>query len=239
MSDQTTQTTETGQTTPSSGSQGADPTQTTQTSTTNNQTQQTDQGTQQTDETLLGAKQPEKTDAGKTDKPVVPDKYADFKVPDGYELDEGVAAEAGTLFKSLGLTQEQGQQLIDMYAKHAIESTTQAQKLVRETRDGWQAAAKALPEIGGELGPGGKVNVAVSRMLDSLGDAKLANEFRAAMNITGAGDHPAFIQVMYKLAQQLGEGTPVKGNSASPFGQRSPGQGERPSAAKALYPNLA
>lgn len=166
----------------------------------------------------------------------IPEKYADFTVPDGYELDKGVAEEAGTLFRELGLTQEAGQKLVDLYAKHAIESHSQALQAFRDTRAGWVSQAKQT--YGKDVEPGGKVIVGVGRLLDSLGDAQLASDFKAAMDLTGAGDHPAFIGVMARLAERFGEGTPVTGKGASPLGQSAPGTARR-SAAQEIYPNLA
>src|SRR5712671_1685898 len=54
------------------------------------------------------------------DPPAVgaPDKYADFKVPDGFKFDEKALTEATAAFKELGLSQEKAQKLVDTYAKN-------------------------------------------------------------------------------------------------------------------------
>lgn len=104
-----------------------------------------------------------------------------------------------------------------------------------ETRAGWVAEAKK--QFGTAIDPGGKITVGVGRMLDSLGDPKLAAGFKAVMNLTGAGDHPAFIGVFNWLVDKFGEGTAVNGKGASPFGQTAPGAG-RKSAAAEIYPSL-
>lgn len=179
----------------------------------------------------------QKTEAKEEPKAGAPEKYADFKAPDGFEIAPEVAAEAGALFKELNLTQEQAQKAIDLYAKHSSEAFQAPFKAYQDMRAEWKTAAKALPEIGAGLEPNGKVVVTIGKMLDQIGDAALAKDFRDAMDLTGAGDHPAFIRVMYHLAQQLTEGTSVKGNGPSKFGQQPPGQG-RKSAASEMYPNL-
>lgn len=188
------------------------------------------------DKTLLT--QETKPKEGEAKPPVgAPEKYEPYKTPEGYTLNEDVAAEANGLFKELGLTQDQAQKAIDLYAKHALESFNSAQKSYKDMRADWVSKAKALPEIGTEIGAGKKVNVAISKAIDGLGDPSLAKDFRAAMDLTGAGDHPAFIQVMYRLASKLVEGGPVNGRGPSAHGQAAPGGG-RKTAAQEMYPNL-
>ena len=166
-----------------------------------------------------------------------PEKYEPWAVPDGYELDPAVAAEANPLFKELGLTQANAQRLVDLYSKHSAATSEALSEMVRKQNETWQSEAKAHPDLRGKLDPGGPVLTTISRALDSLGDAKLASEFKTTMDFTGAGNHPAFIRTFYAMAKKLTEGTHVAGNGPSPLGQRAPGSGP-PSAAKALYPNL-
>lgn len=165
---------------------------------------------------------------------VVPDKYSDFKVPEGYELDGEVSKEASALFKDMKLSQGNAQKLVDFYIKQTQESNDAPYKLWEQTQEEWRNAIARDPEIGGKLP---QVKQAVGRMLDALGDPGLANDFRTAMDFTGAGNNPAFIRTMYRLALRLTEGQHVSGNAPSEAGQNRPGS--RPtSAAKAMYPNL-
>lgn len=172
-------------------------------------------------------------------KPAVgaPEKYTDFKLPDGVTLKPESLAEASATFKDLGLSQEGAQKLVDFHVKTLQESSAAPLKAFTDLQEQWKTEAKSLPDIGGELGPSGKVVVAVSKMLDGLNDPGLATEFRAAMNYTGAGNHPAFIRVMYHLAQQFTEGTAVTGRGPSGLGQQAPGAA-RKSAAQEMYPTL-
>jgi hypothetical protein len=162
-----------------------------------------------------------------------PEKYEEFKVPEGFKLDEAVGKDAGELFKSLNLDQAGAQKLVDFYIAKTQEAAEAPYKAYSEMRAEWQAAVKADPEIGGKLDV---VKQTVSRALDGLGDAKLAQEFREAMDLTGAGDNPAFVKAFFKLAQKVTEGQHVSGKGPSTFGQQRPGQPA--SAAHALYPNL-
>jgi hypothetical protein len=158
-------------------------------------------------------------------------------VPEGYTLDTGVNDAAGTLFKELGLTQAQGQKLVDFYSEHAIKSNDALMDMVRQQNETWQTEAKAHPELKGKLEAGGPVLTTISRALDALGDPQLKADFRATMDMTGAGNHQAFIRAFYKMASKIVEGTHVAGNGPSPHGQAAPGA-RSPSAAQAMYPNL-
>lgn len=168
-------------------------------------------------------------------KAEVPEKYEAFKVPEGYKLDDKVNEEASTMFKAMGLNQENAQKLVDFYVAKANEAAEAPFKLMNETREGWRNEIKADKELGSKLP---EVKTAVSKAIDGLGDAKLAADFRAAMDITGVGDHPAFIRAFYKLAQQVNEGKAVTPGNPSKLGQQAPGAAPK-SAAAAMYPNLS
>src|SRR5215467_10374651 len=165
---------------------------------------------------------------------VAPESYQPWTVPEGFTLDEGVAAEAGTLFKELGLSQANGQKLVDLYSKHSKAMSDGLSDMVRTQNETWQSESKNHPDLRGKLDPGGPVLTTISRALDSLGNAQLKAEFQAAMDFTGAGNHPAFIRTFYALAQKLAEGTHVAGNGPSPLGQQAPGAARPPTAARAM-----
>lgn len=182
------------------------------------------------------------TESATADKPSVlnekvpegaPKEYEAFKVPEGYELDGEVAKEAGGLFKGMNLSQTDAQKLVDFYVAKTQEANDAPYKVWEQKQEEWRNEVARDPDIGGKLQ---QVKTSVSRMIDSL-DPALARDFRSAMDYTGAGNNPAFIKAMYKLAQMLGEGEHVSGRAPSEHGQRAPGS--RPeSAAKAMYPNL-
>ncbi len=161
-----------------------------------------------------------------------PEKYADFTVPEGFTLDEAVATEAGALFKGMNLTQPQAQSLVDFYVSKTAAAAQAPYDAYASMREGWRSEIKADPVIGGKLD---QVKADVARAIDGLGDAKLATDFRAAMDLTGAGDHPAFIRAFHKLAQKVIEGGHVSGRGPAPV--QSP-TGSARSAAHALYPDL-
>lgn len=177
-------------------------------------------------ETLLTEKEKPKELTG------APDKYGDFKAPDGYEFRADTLPGAQELFKKLNLSQAGAQELVNFHAAELKAVMEAPQKLWEETRAKWLEEVRGDPEIGGKLD---QVKATVARAIDGLGDQKLANEFRKAMDYTGAGNNPAFIRAFYKLAQKVTEGHSVTGGGPSEV--RAPNAPPR-TAAHALYPNL-
>ena len=169
-----------------------------------------------------------------------PSQYEAFTVPDGFTLDEGVAKNAGELFKSLvdgkGINQSDAQKLVDFYVKETKEAFESPFNAYVEKRQEWRDEINSDPNIGGSKLDG--VKASIGRLIDSFGDVKIAQAFREAMDYTGAGDNPAVVRGLYAISKRLTEGAAVRGNGPSTEGQRPPGAPERPSAAQAIYPNL-
>lgn len=166
-----------------------------------------------------------------------PEKYADYKVPDGYTLDPAVKTDADKIFKGLGLNQEQAQSLVDFYTEQTSEAFQAPFKAYQEMTDSWRQESESHPDLQGKLGPGKEVSVRISKLLDGLGDPKLASDFRAHMDLTGAGNNQAFIRVLDKVAQRLTEGSHVADKGPAQAGQSRPGEAPA-GAAAALWPNL-
>jgi hypothetical protein len=163
-----------------------------------------------------------------------PEAYEPFTVPDGFELNEGVAKEAGELFKGMNLPQAEAQKLVDFYSSKTIEAVNAPYDAWRKTQEEWVKQVKSDPNIGPRLS---QVTQTISRAIDSLGDARLASEFRAAMDYTGAGNNPAFIKAFFKLAEKITEGGHVSGKGPSAAGQQRPGT-TTGMGARAMFPNL-
>lgn len=164
----------------------------------------------------------------------VPEKY-EFTYPDGFTPDAKLMETASAKFKELGLTNDQAQSLMDTYveqAKAAAEAPVNAYETLRQE---WQKEAKT--QHGTKLET--EIRPAVSRAIDSLGP-ELATQFREALNITGAGDNPAVINALFKLAQSVNEGSLVTGRGPSTHGQNPSGGAKpaNPGLAASMYPNL-
>lgn len=162
-----------------------------------------------------------------------PEKY-EWKLPEGMTMDEETTKEVDGLFRGIGLDNESGQKLIDFYQSKLTEAMDAPFQLWADTQKEWVDQIKSDPELGRRLP---EVKATVSRAIDGLGDPKLAAEFRRAMDITGAGNNPAFVKAFYKLAQQVTEGRPVGGRGPSAHGQEAPDARPK-TAAQALFPGL-
>lgn len=161
-----------------------------------------------------------------------PEKYADFTLPEGYEFDADSLKAAQGLFKELNLTQAQSQKLIDMYAKHGIESTEAPYKLWADTQTEW------VDKIQSDFGSKAEtMRTEINKGIDAAFPPKLASAFREALDFTGAGSNPAMFEAFHTLFKPFLEGTPVDPGRPSAEGQRKPTD-TRPTAAEAIYPHL-
>lgn len=186
---------------------------------------------------------PDGTTKPPTEPSKAPETYADFTVPEGFKIDADLLAKATPIFKELGLTQAQAQQLISLQADREVALGKAPADAYATLRKDWVAATTADKDMAAHTVDGktglDAVKIDIGRALSALGDTKLTDEFRAAMDLTGAGDHPAFVKALWKLSQLVGEGSHVPGGKPSPEGQVDPTKSAKPSAAKSLYPNLA
>lgn len=167
-------------------------------------------------------------------KTTVPDAYT-YTPKDGEAFDKTVLDAATPIFKELNLTQPQADKLIEFWNSQAKTQADLHVQTVLAQREKWVGEVKADPDLGPKLA---QVTADIGRAFDALGDAKLVDGFKEAMNLTGVGDNPAFIKAFWKLAQKVNEGKPVSGGGPSPNGQTPSGQTRRPSAAEAMYPQL-
>jgi hypothetical protein len=183
-----------------------------------------------------GTAKPATTPAtGETPKPTGPDTYT-FTPPEGQTYDKTLLDAATPIFKELGLSQAQADKLVEVQAKWARSQADLAIETVKAQREKWVAEVMRDPDLGPKLEA---IKTDIGRAFAAINDPALEQSFKDAMNLTGAGDNPAFIKTFHKFAQKFIEGKPVSGTGASPNGQTPTGQVQRPSAAQAMYPNLA
>ena len=177
-------------------------------------------------------------DKTKDDKAAGPPEKYDLKAPEGYEIDAKLVEEFTPIAKELGLTNEQAQKLTDLYNKHSIESAEAPYKAYETMRTDWRAEVAKDPVLGdGKDNLKPEVRANISKAYDAIGDAKAVEAFKAAMDLTGAGDNPAFIRAMNSWGKLLSEGTLVRGAGPASTGQTATGQADKPTPAQALYPN--
>jgi hypothetical protein len=178
--------------------------------------------------TILNKKDGDKAPTG------APEKYEDFKLPEGLKLEPKALEAATAVFKDLNLDQAGAQRLVDFHAEQLKAAIDGPFKTVVDLKSSWETELKST--YGKDIEPGGKLNVQIGRFIDSM-PAKVASEFREAMDLTLAGSNPAFVAAMKWVSEQLAEGAPVKGNGPSPLGQKGPDVKPR-SVATAMYPHL-
>jgi hypothetical protein len=124
---------------------------------------------------------------------------------------------------------------VDFYIKLQQQMNNAPAEFYETKQNEWKSAINSDPEIGGSKWNGTRASI--GRLFDSLGDSKMTDAFREAMDYTGAGNHPAVVKFLARVAARLTEGGPVRGGGPSQEGMIRPGEG-RPSAARAIYPNL-
>lgn len=173
--------------------------------------------------------------------PKVPDAYAAFTAPDGYTIDPKTIEAAAPIFKELGLSQDQAQKLVDFHTQQMIAAARAPTDTMDTMRNDWQGKVKSDPDlakaVNGDKTGLDAVKLDIARAYAAL-PPDLAADMKKAMDLTGAGDHPAIVKGIWKLAQFVTEGKHVSGSNPSPHGQTPPNAAP-PSAAKALYPNLS
>lgn len=150
-------------------------------------------------------------------------------LPEGVIVDEEVLTQFLETVNTDGLSRaEVAQKFIDLQLslneKVGAAATEAAQELWDKTQAEWISQCRALPEIGGDRLP--STLETIKRGLISAGADDKVFE---ALNLTGAGSHPAIVQLMHKLVQPFVEPAPVAGDP--PKGSLS--------AALKLYPTMA
>jgi hypothetical protein len=158
-----------------------------------------------------------------------PDAYTEFKVPEGYTIDKATAEAAAPIFKELNLSQDQAQKLVDFYTSKQQEAIDAPHKAYQELAKTWQDEVKA--KYGNQLP---EVKATIGRAIATL-PVETQAKFRAAMDLTGAGNNLAFVETFYALAKRATEGRPVVGSGPAAVGDPNK---PPPSPAKALFPNL-
>lgn len=162
--------------------------------------------------------------------PKAPDAPAAFaldkiKLPEGMKADDPSTTAFGAILADDKLSPlERGQKLLDLYAdvtKKGRDAATEAWNTVNKQ---WADTTLADKDIGGPKWDSTKSTIA--KAIDSLGP-ELAAGFRQALDVTGAGNHPAITKALFTFASKLTEGTHINGNPP----------GQRPSIKDAFYPN--
>lgn len=171
-----------------------------------------------------------KEEAKPTEAPAQIDLKA-IKLPDGFKADEALLNDFAKLLQDTNLTpQTRAQGLLDLHAKQLQAAVSAPLAEYNRQREGWVKSVAADKDIGtgDEKNPlKAEVKTAIAKVVDQYGGG---SELRQVLDVTGAGDHPAFIKFLSNISKHLTEGTTVQGSPTTSGGDLSPAQ--------RMYPNL-
>ena len=156
--------------------------------------------------------EPKAEDKPADDKPAVPEAY-ELKAPDGSgELDPAAVAQATPVFKDLGLSNEQAQKIVDLYAGQVlpeVSKTVQLETLKLLGLEGigsWAEQLKTDPEIGGAQLEKTKAMAAQAM------SAFATDGLKQLLHTSRLGNHPEMVRLFAKIGEAIGEGTIHNGN---------------------------
>lgn len=176
---------------------------------------------------------------GEPDKPTGPPDEYKFTPPEGTTYDDKLIAAATPIFRELGLSQAAADKLVTMHNTEMARIAKEGLDTRAAMIERWNAETKADPDMGGKLD---KVKADLGRFKDVMfaGDLKARTAFEEAVDLTGAGHHPAIIKGLWLAAQKVIEGRPVNTNGTGPSerGQNPEGTSTKPTPAQLMYPNL-
>lgn len=161
----------------------------------------------------------------KDEKPVgAPEKYSDPKLPEGVVLDPALKEKMEEKAKSLNLTQESYQELVDLHSEALKGFSEKTLNEYKKTIEGWKQ--ETIKELGKdyqkELAFGSKAIDAVFK------DQKQNAEFRTLLNDSGLGNHPLIVKFCNYFGKSVGEDKLVEGSPA----------GKDKTIAELMFPNL-
>ena len=130
-------------------------------------------------------------------------------LPEGVAPDPEALASFVEFANGAQLAPEQAQAALDLYHAQVSALQTQIAEQWETTQKEWADAARALPEIGGPNLD--RTLSEVASVIDRYG----SQDLRTALDVTGAGNHPAVVQFLHRIASVINERPPVSGQPTS------------------------
>jgi len=147
-------------------------------------------------------------ETGEDGQDTAPETYADFAMPEGMEPNVELLEAATSIFKELGLTQEQAQKLVDLNAQQVQAGEAGQVEAYNQMMDDWKNDSMQDKEFGGDAF---EENVGIARAaVDKFGTPEL----KELLETHGLGNHPEMIRFMIKVGRLTAEDVP--GSSGSP-----------------------
>ncbi len=159
------------------------------------------------------------------EKAGAPDEYSDFTIPEGFEVDDARLATFQEFGQEHGLTQEAAQALVDLHVS-AIQEVTDAQAAAfADMKDGWVAEVRADKDLQDDEGKADAAISVAAKAVEALGGDSL----KEALNITGAGSHPAVVRAFHEIGKHMVDDKIVFGSG---------GGGDVKTGAQAMFPTM-
>lgn len=148
---------------------------------------------------------------GEGEKRGAPEKYEDFKMPEGTELDAEVDAAFQGVAKELNLSQEQAQGFLDKMAP--VLQKRSADRIAAISNE-WMEQSKADKEFGGQklmqsLSDIARLRDTFARNADGSIDADIQEFLSSPM-----GNHPGALRLLSRIGRAFGEAKYPGGGSA-------------------------
>lgn len=175
-------------------------------------------------EPVEGEAKPEAKPEGEAPAPLTVESYAALTVPETITVSEPILGEFKALAVELGVTPEAAQKLVEFYGRAAQDAAAAPLAAWTATQTNWKTTLDAMPEFQGERRA--QSLAVLGSAIEEYGDASV----REAFDMTGLGNHPGLVKMLYSMALALGEGTPLP--QGSPAGQKT-----KLTPAQILYPD--
>lgn len=158
-----------------------------------------------------------------------PERY-ELTFAEGVTVDPAAQTEFEDFARANNLTNEAAQTAVTLFQKQLeaqatafAEAQTTQWKTVNET---WRADLAKDPQFQGDNLK--EALVTIGRSIDTYGTP----EVRAALDMTGAGNNPALVRYIHKMAAALNEGGLITAGAPAKSGPRSLGETFYPDAAQ-------
>lgn len=151
-----------------------------------------------------------------------PDEYAEFKMPEGVQLDDALMTDALPLFKEMGLTQEAAQKLVDFQASRLQADAQKQVDAFTQLKTDWHEQSVNDKEFGGDAFA---ENV---KLAQSAVNKFGTPELKELMEDYGVGNHPEMLRFMVKVGKLTQEDVPGNNAAASQA---------KPDIVSTMYPN--
>ena len=135
-------------------------------------------------------------EAGKLNE--IPEAY-DFKMPEGFESDEGVMTSVEQFAKDNKLSVGAAAQLSEIAGNLIVSLNGSRETQFETVKEGWLESAKTDPEIGADISKGAESVAA--RAFNTIATP----EMKALVDQYGIGNHPEMLRMFYRLSSLMGD----------------------------------